>query len=132
MKHIDESIICQLDVMMATRLEVTRGFIKTLAKCSPQRRKRVLENATNNELKALFELCLNMKLGNLPIDAEQFRRFKRHKTTFDTLANRRISIRKKRKIVNQKGGFVAAVAKFALPLLTHIIASQLSKAGRKR
>ena len=131
-KCLTRSVITQQEFMMAPRIEITRAFVHLLAKCNSQRRQVLLENATNEQLKGLFELCMNMKRGNLPINSVQLQRFRRHKKTFDTLANKRISIRKKRAVINQQGGFVAAVAKFALPLLTHIIASQISKRVKHR
>ncbi len=112
---------------MTKRLEVTEAFIYALAKSSPRRRKVLLKHASNEELKGLFELCLNIIRGNLPIDHIAFQRLKRHKKVLETLGNRRIPLYKKREIVNQKGGFLGQLAAFALPLLTHLLSSGLRK-----
>ena len=117
---------------MSKRLEITKEFVNLLAKSSAKRRKVLLRNASNTQLKGLFEVCLNIIRGNLPLDAVQFRRMKRHRKTLETLVNRRIPIYKKREVINQKGGFVASLAKYALPLLTHVIATQIGKIGRRR
>ena len=112
---------------MSTRLEMTDAFIKVLARSNANQRKLLLRGATNQQLKGLFELCLNIIRGNLPINNAEFRRLKRHRKTLESLASRRVPLYKKRKIVNQKGGFIGAVAKFAVPLLASIIASKLKK-----
>ena len=118
---------------MSKRLEITKEFVNLLAKSSAKRRKVLLRNASNTQLKGLFEVCLNIIRGNLPLDAVQFKRMKRHRKTLETLVNRRIPIYKKREVINQKGGFVATLAKFALPLLTHVIATQIAKrVGRRK
>ncbi len=112
---------------MTKRLEITEAFIYALAKSSPQRRKTLLKHASNEELKGLFELCLNILRGNLPINRTVFQRLKRHRKIIEDLSNRRIPLYKKREIINQKGGFIGGLATFALPLLTHLITSALKK-----
>ena len=112
---------------MSTRLEMTDAFIKVLARSNANQRKLLLRGATNEQLKGLFELCLNIIRGNLPVNNKEFRRLKRYRKTLESLASRRVPIYKKREIVNQKGGFIGAVAKIAIPLLASIIASKLNK-----
>lgn len=108
---------------MATRLKITKTFIKSLVNSNSRRRKVLLKNATNEELKGLFELCLNIIRGNLPIDKTAFQNIKRHKRVIESLSNRRLPIYKKREIINQKGGFIGTLAAFALPLLTHLLST---------
>ena len=66
---------------MSTRLEMTDAFIKVLARSNANQRKLLLRGATNQQLKGLFELCLNIIRGNLPINNTEFRRLKRYKKT---------------------------------------------------
>ena len=112
---------------MSIRLEMTDAFIKVLARSNTRQRKLLLRGATNEQLKGLFELCLNIIRGNLPINNTEFLRLKRHRKTLESLASRRVPLYKKREIVNQKGGFIGAVAKIAIPILASIIASKLKK-----
>ena len=112
---------------MSTRLEMTDAFIKVLAKSSATQRKLLLRGATNEQLKGLFELCLNIIRGNLPLSNAEFHKLKRHRKTLESLASRRVPLYKKREIVNQKGGFIGAVANLAIPLLASIIANRLKK-----
>jgi len=112
---------------MVKRIEVTKAFIYSLANNKPSRRKIILQNASNAELKGLFELCLNIVRGNLPVDSKTLQSLKRNRKTLETLGNRRVALYKKREIINQKGGFLGTIATFALPLLTHLIAAKLSR-----
>lgn len=109
---------------MATRLEITKSFINSLAKTNTRRRKAILKQASNEELKGLFELCLNIIRGNLPITQPTFKHIKRHKKVIESLGNRRVPIYKKREIINQKGGFIGTLAAFALPLVTHLLSQK--------
>ena len=106
---------------MATRLEITKDFAYKLAKSTRKERKALLKNATEERLKGLFEICLNMQRGNLPMEQVAFQRFKRHRNTLKALASKNVPMYKKRKVMNQKGGFLSSVAAFALPLLTQLI-----------
>lgn len=112
---------------MSTRLEMTDAFVKVLAKSNPRQRKVLLKGASKEQLKGLFELCLNIIRGNLPMNSTDFRRLKRNRKTIEALANRRIPLYKKREIINQKGGFLGQLATFAVPLLAHVLASKLKK-----
>lgn len=112
---------------MSKRLEIACAFIKSLANSSLARRKFLLRHATTAELKGLCEICMNLKRGRIPLDSNTFKSFKRQRKTITALANKRVSLKKKKELVNQKGGFIGKLAIFALPLLTDIIARQIQK-----
>ena len=73
---------------MSTRLEMTDAFIKVLARSNANQRKLLLRGATNEQLKGLFELCLNIIRGNLPVNNTEFRRLKRYRKTLESLLSR--------------------------------------------
>ena len=112
---------------MSKRLVIASSFITTLANSNPTRRKYILRHATKAELKGLFEVCLNLLRGNLPVDAKTLKAFKRQRKTIEALSNKRVALKTKREIINQKGGFVGKLAIFALPLLTDLISRAFSK-----
>ena len=117
-------------VDMVTRLKVTKNFVCKLADCSRKERKAHLKNATDEQLKGLFQICLNHVRGNLPMEQSKYQRFKRHKNTLRALASKNVPMYKKRRIMTQKGGFLSSVATFALPLLAQLI--QHGIASRRR
>lgn len=109
---------------MSKALEKSEPYIRLLARSGPKRRKLLLNQATKEELKSLCEICLNILKGNIPLDDNNFRRLKRNKSTIKTLANKRISLKVKKDIVNQRGGFLGTVASIALPLLASLFAAK--------
>lgn len=112
---------------MSKRIELSRSFLYTLAHSSAKRRKLLLSNATKAELNALFEICLNVIRGNLPLDPTTFKKFRRERKVIETLSNRSVPLKTKQKIVNQKGGFIGKLALFALPLLADVASKLLKK-----
>ena len=116
---------------MSTRIQITTAFIQALAHSTPRRRKLILRNATKAELEGLFELCLNLLRGKIPLSNDQYNKFKRERKAIEALSSRRVSLQQKRKIINQRGGFLGQLAVFALPLLTNIIANQISKRSKR-
>ena len=64
-----------------------------------------MRNATEEHLKGLFEICLNMIRGNLTIKPVDFQRFKRHKDTLTALASKKVLMYTKQRILNQKADF---------------------------
>lgn len=109
------------------QLEIIKKLTHSLANSTPHKRRTILKRVSNSELKSLCGLCLNVTRGKFPVDKNALKRLKRHRKTLETLADRRVSLQKKRDVINQKGGFIGPLVAFALPLLTQLIASQISK-----
>ena len=112
---------------MSRRLEITENFAYKLAESTRKEQKELLKNATEEQLKGLFEICLNLISGNLPMNTVEFQRFKRHKNTLTALASKKVPMYKRRRIINQKGGFLSSVATFALPLLAQLIQQGIAR-----
>ncbi len=106
---------------MSKRLQENQPFLHLLARSSAKRRKSLLHQATKEELASLFEICFNILRGNLPLSTHMHKKLKREKQTLRTLADKKISLKHKKKVVNQKGGFLGAIAKLALPILAQIL-----------
>ena len=106
---------------MSKRLQKHQPFIQMLARSSVKRRKALIKQATKDELASLFEICLNILRGNLPLNSYMHKKLKRERKTLRTLADKKISLAHKKKVVNQKGGFLGTVASIALPLLASIL-----------
>jgi len=105
---------------MSQRLKDHCAILKKLAKVSPARRKKILAEADDELLCCLCECALNTLKNNVALTNTQFKKLGRHKKILRLLANKRISIKSKRKkILKQAGGFL-------LPLLVPILTSVLS------
>ena len=112
---------------MYKRLLSQEPFLHLLAKSSSKRRKNLLHQATKEELTALFEICLNIIKGNIPLTAKQLKTLKHHRQIIRQLANKKKSFKSKKKIVSQKGGAIGAVAGTVAKLVLPLLASLLQK-----
>jgi len=81
--------------------------------------KAVLKNASPALVKALCEICHNLLKGNIPLSSCQCNKLKKHKKFIRALAAKGGNFSKKKKIINQQGGFAF------LPLLAPLIASAI-------
>lgn len=106
---------------MPTRLRNSQPFLQLLARSSAKRRKALLKQITKEELAALFEICFNILRGNIPLNSYMRKKLIRERHTLRTLADKKISLNRKKKLINQKGGFLGTVASLALPLLASLL-----------
>ena len=67
---------------MSKRLQMNESFLHLLARSSAKRRKFLLKQATKEELASLFEICLNILRGNLPLSPHMHTQLKRERNTF--------------------------------------------------
>ena len=116
--------------MKPKRLAVTKTFFNKIARSNPKERKAALKSATNEELKGLCEVCLNVVHGNVQLSKKRYACFKRHKNVLHKLSNKRIPLQDKRKLVNQQGGFLGTLAAFGAPLLTQLAIKGVGKLVR--
>ena len=107
---------------MSRRIIQNEPFIHLLARSRPKRRKSLLKQATREELTSLFEICLNILKGNMPLNQTEYQRLKKHRNIIRKLANKRLSFKRKKVIVNQKGGFLGTLASIAIPVLGSLLA----------
>ena len=114
---------------MSDSIKANFKFIRLLSDSSPLSRRKLLQKVSNKDLKAISELCLNLIRGNIKLNKRQRAKFERYKKSIGLLANRRISLKKKKQVINQKGsaGFLLPLASIALPLLAEIVQKTLSK-----
>lgn len=89
--------------------------LRNLRFSKPARRKLLLKNASKKLVKCICECAHNTLNKNVPLTKAQFKRLAPYKQTLRKLCKRKESLNKKKKIINQSGGFL-------LPLLTPIIA----------
>lgn len=106
---------------MSTRIKANTPFLHLLARSSLKKRKNLLKQATKEELASLFEICLNIIRGNIPVQGKDYKRLKRQKQLIRRLADKKVSVTQKKKLINQKGGFIGSLAAIALPILSQLL-----------
>ena len=113
--------------MEPQRLAVTKALFNKLAKSKAKDRTKVLKKATNEQLKGLCEVCLNIVHGNIKLSKKRYAAFKRQKDLMHKLSNKKLPLYAKRKVINQKGGFLGTLAAFSAPLLTQLAIKGIGK-----
>jgi hypothetical protein len=91
-----------------------------IRRAKPTERKRLLEEADDSLVRCICETAHNCLNNNIPLTSAQYRKLSRHKNTLRRLTKKGESIKKKKKILKQSGGFI-------LPLLAPVIGWLLGK-----
>ena len=104
---------------MSAVIERALPLLETLVASKPILRKAIIDHASPDLINAISEIVWNTLKGVITLTPDQKRRLSRHKEEFRSLVNKRLSIKKKRKIINQKGtgAGLAALIPIALTLL---------------
>lgn len=91
---------------------------------SPKLRKAIISLSGLDLTKALCEVCINVLNGNLPVEPEVRKKLSPFKSVLRSLCCRKVSLRKKRKLLVQKGGFLPALLGTLLSTVIGAIASR--------
>ena len=109
---------------MSKRMKENLPYLQILAKCKPKLRKVIIEHGPTDVIISICECAYNLLKGTVPISTNQKRNLSRHKEHLRTLANKKISRTKKKKLLTQKGGNVLAAL---LPPVLSVLGSLLVK-----
>ena len=91
-------------VKMSKRMKGSLPYLQVLVKFKPKLRKILIDNVPESVIKAICECCLNLLKGVIPLTSPQKHCLARHKTHLCVLANNKVSRKKKKQYLNQKGG----------------------------
>jgi len=90
---------------MQDRVVRNKTFLQEVSKCKPTVRRKLIKNASKDNIDALSEVAMNTLLGNVPLSDLHKKKLKRHKFSIRKLA-KKISLKAKKKFLVQKGGFL--------------------------
>ena len=107
------------------RLKKHHSSIQLLQKAPPKIQKHILKNSSKELIRCICDCCLNLLKCNLKINSTQKKKLKPYKNSVRQLADRNISLTKKRKVI-QSGGFLSALLGVLAPAIGGLISS-LSK-----
>ena len=94
---------------MSKRLNNNASYLHVLAKGTHKQRQGVIQGANKELITCLCECALNVLNGNISLKTADKRRLKKYKQNLRSLADRKLSTQKKKKTLNQKGGFLGAL-----------------------
>jgi len=106
-----------------SRLKRNFLLLKTLKKASPNLRKHILKKCNDDLIKCLCDICYNICAGNCKLSPNQHRALIRHKNPIRDLANKKKSLKSKRRSMIQRGGFLPALLIPAISIISSIIGS---------
>ena len=100
------------------RIKFNHYTLQMLKTAIPKLRKAIISNCNKNLLNSISECVLNVLNGNIQLSNFAKRKFKKHKSTLCSLADKRLPLTAKKRIIIQRGGFL-------LPLFTILLPTQL-------
>ena len=88
------------------RLKKNKHLLYALKSAKPKLRSAIVKTADEELIKTICDCCLNTLNGNHKVNNSLKRKLIKHRNTLRSLASRGTGIKKKRRILTQKGGFL--------------------------
>lgn len=107
--------------MTLSRIQKSLPLLKLLYKASPKMRKVILLQSGPDLMLSLCEIALNVLNGNIPLTSRQYDQLKKKKKQIRLIADKKVKIAKKNKLVNQSGGFLLPLLGAALPFVVDLV-----------
>ena len=117
---------------MSRRLRNNVPYLHVLARGNNTQRQGILEGANTDLVKCLCECALNVLKGNVPLSHQEKTKLKGHKRSLRFLTDKKVGLQRKKKLVQQKGGFIAALAAPVLGILGDLIIGGIRRGIAKR
>ena len=109
-----------------------KDFLKLLANSrSAKRRKHIIDSARPADIAAVSECALNLIKNNIPLSDKNYKKFYKCKHDIRSLARKHTSLRKKKLIIHQKGGFLSTLIPLAISAISAIVKSIKSHKKKK-
>jgi hypothetical protein len=113
--------------MAPTRLKRNIDYLKVLSVAKAKQRKAIIKTADSDLITCLCECALNLLNGNLTITDKNLAKLNRFKTPIRQLVDKSVSQADKRKILEQKGGFLPALLVPVLGLAAQLLIDNLKR-----
>ena len=97
-----------------------------LRKATKQQRAAVVRSANKSFFNAICECSRNVLNGNIKLTASQKRSLARYKAALRGVANKKKSLKYKRRVV-QKGGFLSTLLSAVVPVLGSLLGGVLNR-----
>ena len=101
-------------------------FLKQLHSSKAVHRTKLIKKASKDNIDAISEVALNTLRGNIPLNPKQKRELKKHRSKIRSLVHSKSSVKKRKHILVQKGGFLPLLLTPFLSILGGLAANALS------
>lgn len=109
---------------MTARIKRNLPLLKRLVTGSFPPEKNRFTRGLDDLIKSIVEIAINTLRGNIPLTKAQLKRLKKEKVVIKKLCNKKQPLKKKRKTVNQKGGFIGSLLGIAIPFLSDLLTAR--------
>lgn len=92
--------------MVAKRLRRNLQFLKSLKKAKKRQRSTILKSANKDLILCICDCAYNVLKGNVHLKPKDKKALRRHKRALRALAEKRVALKRKQKLLVQKGGFL--------------------------
>ena len=106
--------------------------LEALAKAKGKKRIKLIAEAKSCIIKAISELAKNCIVGNVKLEDCEFDKLKKYQNILRKISTKSTSLKKKRQIISQNGGFLPLLIPPALSVVAGLVGDQLGKLIRKR
>ena len=113
--------------MASRRVTDHFGVLEYLKDLTKLEQKKFIETASCELLKTISEICLNLLKGSIKLPSEELAKLKKYKLQIVSLARKKHSIKKRKVICNQKGGFLGSLISACIPAIISGIVSATSR-----
>jgi len=103
------------------RMRYNFHHLQVLKTAKPQLRRAIIKNCSSELVKSISECVLNVLRNNLQLTECQKKRFQKFKVPLRALASKRVSISSKKRLLNQRGGFLVPLLSDILPTIASLI-----------
>jgi hypothetical protein len=103
------------------RIKSNYHHLQVLKTAKPQLRKAIVKNCNSELVKSISECVLNVLNDNLKLTVCQKKRLQKYKVPLRALADKRVSISTKKRLINQRGGFLVPLLSAVLPTIASLI-----------
>ena len=93
-------------------------MVMAMMQSTPKIRKKLVKEASAPVVKCVSECCHNVLKGHVSLTEAQKKKLHSKRQQLRHLASKSISVQRKKRILNQKGGFLPLLIGPLLPLLT--------------
>ena len=94
---------------MSERVRARASDFKRLCRMSCKRRKSYLKNCDRDLIDCICECCKNILLGNVQLTQTRYNKLRKYKKALRKLSTRKTSVKTRRKLLQQSGGFLGAL-----------------------
>lgn len=115
---------------MSKRLQNNFDTIKVLSKRNPKQNKAIIQAANNELVKCICECIQNVTNGVVKISPCSKSKLHKHKNKIRQIINKRTDMKKKRKLLEQSGGFLPLLLAPVVGLLGSVVGEAISNAIR--